>query len=277
MPQIIIDDEDAYGDHHHHHGGHHRDSSRRHRHHRHHSRWRRMCPCFGFRVRSSHRLRYAVGFVFLFLTAAFILYLLVTLSLPIIRPIYLFQLGLQPSTNPEFFFGVWGFCTSSAIELPTILTRNNGECSSLKLGYDIPQDLLDLTGYPSSVTDALVKTLTVLLILHPVSAGLSLLTLFFALFIRSQYFTITSLIVGIVTAVVGSVVLAADLALVIVANNRLKDALDGLVVIKFGAAVWMIVAAVALSWLGVIALSAIACRCCRIRRKHGWYGDGYYD
>ncbi|KAI0343683.1 hypothetical protein BDW22DRAFT_1356192 [Trametopsis cervina] len=233
-------------------------------------------------MHSTHRYRCAAGISFFVLIAAFVLYLLVALSLPVIKPIYLFQLNFatqpgQPETSiaTNFRFGVWGFCASSVLNAPTILT-NNGECTSPKLGYDIPPDILALSGYPTSVTTSLVKALTVLLVLHPVSAGLSLLTVFFSLFLRSQYFTILALITGILAAVVGSVVLAADLALKIIAGNRLQSALNGLLVVTFGDGVWMIVAAVALSWLGVISLSAVACRCCGIRRKYGWYEDGYH-
>jgi hypothetical protein len=280
MPEIIIEEEDPYYNRHH--RRHDSDYYRHHRHRRHHSRWRRICPCFDFRFRmhSTQRYRCAAGFTFFFLTAAFVLYLLVAISLPLIKPIYLFQLSFaadQPAaaTTPDFRFGVWGFCTSFPIGIPTIFT-NGGECTSPKIGYNIPQDVLNLTGYPPDVTDALVKALTILLILHPVAAGLALLTLLFSFFVRSQYFTVLSLITAIFTAVVGSVVLAADLALVIIANQRLRDDLNGLLTVSFGDGVWMIVAAVAMSWLAVIALSAIACRCCGLRRKHGWYADGYY-
>ncbi len=271
MP-IIIEEEEPYRHHHRHHSRHRR---------RHHSRFRRCCPCFGFRMHSAQRFRFAAGLSIFFILAAFVLYLLVTLSLPIIKQIYLFQLSFatpdgQVSSTPDFRFGVWGFCASTTVALPSIFTKDDGTCTSPKLGYDIPQDVLNLTGYPPDVTRALTKGLTVLLILHPVAAGLALLTLFFALFLRSQYFTVLALISGIVTAIVGSVVLAADLALEIVANDRLKDVLNGALSVEFGDGVWMIVAAVALSWLSVIALSSIACRCCGVRRKHGWYGDGYY-
>ncbi|KAI0090762.1 hypothetical protein BDY19DRAFT_734061 [Irpex rosettiformis] len=269
MP-IIIEEEEPYRHHH----------RRHHSHRRHRSRYR-CCSGYNFRMHSTERFRCAASLTFFLLLAAFVLYLLVTLSLPIIRQIYLFQLSFaaqngQASTTPDFRFGVWGFCASTPVAIPSVFTKDGGECTSSKLGYNIPQDVLNLTGYPPDVTNALSKALTVLLILHPVSAGLALQTLFLSLFIRSQYFTIFALISSIVTAVVGSVVLAADLALKIVANDRLKGVLNGALSVSWGDGVWMIVAAVALSWLSVIALSSIACRCCGVRRKHGWYGDGYY-
>lgn len=202
--------------------------------------------------------------------------------MPIIKAVYLFQVNFvtaagEPATSiaTNFRFGVWGYCASSVLNAPTILT-DNGECTQPQLGYTVPQDILNLSGYPAALTDAVLKTLTVLLVMHPVTAGLSLVTLFFSLFLRSECMNIIALIVGIVTSIAGSLVLAADLAIVIVANHKLHQELGNVLAVTFEDGVWMIVAAVALSWAGVILLSAIACRCCGIRRKHGWYGDGYY-
>ena len=173
-------------------------------------------------------------------------------------------------------FGVWGFCASSVLDLPTIFT-NDGRCTAPRLGYDIPSDVLALLGFPQAVAQALLEGLTVLLVLHPVAAGLAFGTLLFALFVRcSKGMTICALVLGVITSIVGSVVLAIDIALVIVAGDEIHKELGSMLDVAFGNGVWMIVAAVALSWLGVILLSAIACRCCGIRRKHGWYGDGYY-
>ena len=220
---------------------------------------------------------------FLILLAAFVLYLLPALSLPIIKPVYLLQINFntaadQPTTSvaTNLRFGVWGFCASSVLDLPTIFT-NDGRCTAPKLGYTIPQDVLNLTGFPPQVTQAVLEGLTILLVLHPVAAGIALAALLCALFLGSQFMTIFALILTVIGSIVGSVVLAADLALVIVANHKIHQELGNLLTVTFGNAVWMIVAAVACSWLSVILLSAIACRCCGIRRKHGWYGDGYYE
>ena len=219
---------------------------------------------------------------FIVLLCAFALYLLAALSLPIIKAIYLFQLNFTAANQPptsiatNFRFGVWGFCASSVLDEPTVFT-NDGECTKPQLGYTIPADILALAGYPPEITDALVKALTVLLVLHPTAAGLSFLTLLLGLFIRSHGITILTLVCCILTAIVGSVVLAADLAIGLVAEHKLKDEFGNLLQVTLGDATWMIGAAVALSWLGVIFLSAITCYCCGIHRKHGWYGDGYYE
>ena len=279
-PIIIEQDDGGYG---HRRRHHHDDYSRHHYHHR--SRWRSCFPCFAYRrpyIHSTQRFRGASVAAFLFLLAAFVLYLLAALSLPIIKPIYLLQINFataadQPATSvaTNLRFGVWGFCASSVLDLPTVFT-NDGRCTAPRLGYNIPTDVLTLLGFPQQVAEALLEGLTVLLVLHPVAAGIALAALLPSFFLRHTFATVLALVIAVIGAIVGSVVLAADIALVIVADHKLRDELGGLLTVSFGDAVWMIVAAVACSWLSVILLSAIACRCCGIRRKHGWYGDGYY-
>lgn len=233
-------------------------------------------------MHSTHRYRVASTAAVIAHVAAFVLFLLAAISLPIVKPIYLFQVQFNAENQPptsiatNFRFGVWGFCASSALDAPTILT-NNGECTKDQLGYTIPPDILSLSGYPPELSDAVVKTLTLLLVMHPISAGISLIALFLSLFLRSECMTILCLIATLISAVASSIVLAADLAIVLVAENKIKDALGPHVLdVTFGDAVWMIVAGVAMSWLGAILTSAIACRCCGIRRRHGWYDDGYH-
>ncbi|CAL1711370.1 unnamed protein product [Somion occarium] len=208
---------------------------------------------------------------FLFLLASFVLFLLVALSIPIIKAIYLFvfDFGTQPTQPPtsiatDIRFGVWGFCASSELNLPTVF-GNDGRCTPAHLGYNIPQDLLALTGHPE-LADTVLKGLTVLLILHPVCAGLAFIGMFTSLFLASHCMSILSLLITIVTAIVSSVVLAADLALTIVAKDRVSDLTSGIVTVGWGNGVWMVVAAVACTWMSVILLSAVACRCCGYRK-----------
>ena len=277
MPEIIIENDggDGYDDYSRHH-------PRRHHHHHRRRRGYRYC-CRLPRMHSTHRFHVANVLAVTALVFAFVLYLLPAISLPILKPVYLLRIDFatqpgQPATDvaTDLRFGVWGFCASSALDLPTILT-NDGECTPTRLGYTIPPDVAALAGFPAQVTTAIQETLTFVLVLHPVAAGLAFGTLLFALFVRcSKGMTICALVLGVITSIVGSVVLAIDIALVIVAGDEIHKELGSMLDVAFGNGVWMIVAAVALSWLGVILLSAIACRCCGIRRKHGWYGDGYY-
>ncbi|THH33033.1 hypothetical protein EUX98_g1145 [Antrodiella citrinella] len=208
----------------------------------------------------------------LFLLFAFALYLLVALSVPIIKPIYLFIFDFntqpsQPATSiaTDLRFGVWGFCASSVLDLPTIFT-NNGECTAPHLGYVVPPDVLALTGYPQ-IADVVLEALTVLLVLHPVCAGMAFLCMFTSLFLASPCMAVTSLIISIFTAIVGSVTLAADLALEIEARDKVGPLTNNAVTVGWGNGVWMILAAVVLTWISVILLSAVACSCCGYRRR----------
>lgn len=63
-----------------------------------------------------------------------------------------------------------------------------------------------------------------------------------------------------------SIVLAIDIALVVVADSKVKNMGDLRVKVSFGNAVWMILVAVALTWGAVISLSARACYCLGVRR-----------
>ncbi|TCD60790.1 hypothetical protein EIP91_009519 [Steccherinum ochraceum] len=198
----------------------------------------------------------------LFLLAAFALYLVVALSLPIIKPIYLFviKFNTQPNQPPtsiatDIRFGVWGFCASSVLDLPTIFT-NDGECTAPHLGYVVPQDLLALTGQPQ-LADAVLKGITILLVLHPVCAGLAFLCMFTSLFLASQCMQVLSLVISIFTAIVGSVTLAADLALEIEARQRVGPLTNNIVEVGWGNGVWMVLAAVVLS-VGVVIITIIA-------------------
>lgn len=97
-----------------------------------------------------------------------------------------------------------------------------------------------LLGISPSLVGALLKGLQVLLVLHPVSAGLSCLTFIQALFLGNHGVSVCALIIAILTAIISSVTLAADLALVIVAKSKVKDLTIAKFEVEFGNAVWMV-------------------------------------
>jgi hypothetical protein len=147
--------------------------------------------------------------------------------------------------------------------------NNAGECFGPKLGYTVPPDIIDQAsraGISSSVVDLLLHGLVVLLVLHPVAAGLSFLTFINSLFLGSHAVSIVALILSIITALVSTIVFAIDLALVLVAKSKVKSISVGNFEVNWGNAVWMVLAATILTWIAVILLSARACYCCGIRR-----------
>jgi len=202
--------------------------------------------------------------VFFFI--AFLLYLLVALSTPIIKSIYLFSLtftaedGDVPSavaTNIQF--GVWGVCAYSV--LPGFEV-----CYGPTLGYTIPEVILNLTGYPSLV-EGVVEGLTVLLVLHPVCAALAFVTMFTSLFLESHAASVISLIVSIITIILGCLVFAADLALVIIGRIKIPALTAFEYAVNWGPAVWMILAAVICLWTGMVLLSVVVCQCCGVGKE----------
>ncbi|KAI0359653.1 hypothetical protein OH77DRAFT_1420196 [Trametes cingulata] len=203
------------------------------------------------------------------LLAAFILFLLVGLSLPIIKSIYLFT--IEFATNPNLpvtsvatrlRLGVWGICAASALDPP-----GGGECFGPMLGYTIPQQVLDLTGFPALAQDV-GKGVTVLLVLHLVAAGLAFIGVFTSLFLESHTMCIISLVTTIFTLIVGLVVFGVDLALILIGKQRVGPLTDFNYVANWGPALWMVLAGVILSFVGMILMSVVVCECCGVGRKH---------
>ncbi|KAI0261267.1 SUR7/PalI family-domain-containing protein [Gloeopeniophorella convolvens] len=209
------------------------------------------------------------------LFAAFVLFLLVGLSLPIIKPIYLLQVdartsSLQPETSigTELRFGVWGFCATSDLNKPTLFS-NTGDCVGPQLGYTIDDSTISLVTDDTTFAHLVLKGLTVLLVLHPIAAGLAFLTLFPVIASCCVYHFfpwIMSLVLSVVTAIISTIVFAADLALVIVARDKVKDQSVVNVTVDFGNGVWMVLVGTVLTWLAMIMLAARLCRCCGYRR-----------
>jgi len=219
-----------------------------------------------------HRIISASSFVLLFIS--FLLFLLVALSLPIIKDVYLLTLKAtvnpnQPATSigTELRFGIWGVCVNSALDIPTLL-RNTGKCIGPQLGYSIPTEYLSLLNLSPSLVNILLKGVEILLVLHPVSAGLSFLTFIQALFLGHHGVSICALIMALLTAIVSSVTMAADIAFVVIAKRKLKDFTIAKFDVDFGNGVWMVVVAVFLTWITVIFLSARACYCLGVRKQH---------
>jgi hypothetical protein len=104
---------------------------------------------------------------------------------------------------------------------------NTQLCVGPRLGYSLsdPINIASFIGQPT-LTATVEKALTVILVLHPICAGLAF-TLFVLSWIKNHATGIVALINAILLAIVGSVSLAIDLALVVVAKNRVPDATSG--------------------------------------------------
>lgn len=146
----------------------------------------------------------------------------------------------------------------------------DGVCYGPTVGYKIPDSILQITGYPD-LAKAVLEGLTVLFILHPIVAALSFVGAATSLFLGTHAMLIISLVFTIVNTFLSSIVLAADLAINIIARDRVPGLTGGSFDVEWGNGMWLVLVGVVLSWLGVILLSIPVCGCCGVReRYHAW-------
>lgn len=155
----------------------------------------------------------------------------------------------------------------SALDEEEVHWNPQGLCFGPAVGYQIPASILQSTGYPQLAGD-IARALTILLVLHPVVAALSLVGAATSLFLHSHGMHIISLITTIINSFLSSIVLAADLAIAIIAGQKLPGLTGGIFDVEFGNAMYLAIFGVALSWLGVILLSIPVCGCCGMGE---WY------
>ncbi|KAH9942208.1 uncharacterized protein BXZ73DRAFT_97628 [Epithele typhae] len=209
------------------------------------------------------------------LLAAFILFLLVGLSLPIIKTIWIFHIKFITDPNDpvtsvatELRFGVWGICALSEL--------GNIECFGPMLGYTIPDEIAQLTGYPD-IVDAVAEGLLIILILHLVAAGLSLVGVGTSLFLESHGMCIVSLITSILTLLLGLAMFAIDLILILIGKQKISSLTDFNYEVNWGAGLWLVLAAVILSFIGMILMSIVVCECCGVGRRHRHHHHHHHD
>ncbi|KIJ31280.1 hypothetical protein M422DRAFT_53465 [Sphaerobolus stellatus SS14] len=210
------------------------------------------------------------------LFVSFLLLLLVSLSLPIIKALYLLQIQSNPASTVPLTnvatvlrFGVWGFCATSELDPPTLLT-NDGLCTHPRLGYDLDPAVLALTGHPQIAT-VVEKALAVVLVLYPIAAGLTFLALLCTFpAARVHACDIFALLMTIISALVTTIALGVVFGIVGVAKSRVGPLTDGLFSVSFGNCPWMVLTATILLWIAVVLASAVSCNCCGLGRRRSW-------
>ncbi|KAF9052968.1 hypothetical protein BJ165DRAFT_825879 [Panaeolus papilionaceus] len=115
---------------------------------------------------------------------AFLLLLLATVSTPVTKTIYLFQLAASASSN--FFksgvngsirFGVWGYCLSAIqVSVAGFNRSTDPRCSPKRLGYTFDSTISNALNI-DNIEDAISRTTTAALVLHPIATALTFLTL----------------------------------------------------------------------------------------------------
>jgi hypothetical protein len=157
------------------------------------------------------------------------------------------------------------FFPFKSIPGPSLNTTIDGECFGPQLGYTVPASVRELAGLPDAVINAVETSLRLILVLHPIAAGVALLTFISSLFLASHAISILTLFLAIITGIITTVVFGIDLALGIVVRDGLAVDQDFKFDVEYGDGFWMVLIAMILTWLAVVFLSARACYCCGVR------------
>lgn len=204
-----------------------------------------------------------VGFIVPFLIfVAFLLLLLVSLSIPIIKTISVLNIAANIQSgignagiSGGVKFGLWGYCVSDITASAFGFDQSRaGYCSKSKLGYDIDSQVLDTLGL-DNLDDIISHGLTFVLVLHPIACGLAFLALLFALmliFRPARLASAVALIFSVLAAIVATIAFAIDVALTTIARNKIGDATDGNLKVTYGAVPWMTLGAMVALWAATV-------------------------
>ncbi|OCF40056.1 hypothetical protein I317_06131 [Kwoniella heveanensis CBS 569] len=196
---------------------------------------------------------------FFFTFAGFLLFLLVTLSVPIIKTIYLLQVkgeagGRAAKIGMAANAGVFGLCYKGGqASILGFDYSSNAACTDASVGYEFDDTFLGLSD--NSGSRALIKGLTGSLILNVITcglAGISLVLSFFAWCCSSRAMEILTFISLIFAAFASWLSFALDLALALVTRNRIEDYTNDLFTGEIGNAVWIALG-------GAVALTLAIC------------------
>ncbi|KIM62419.1 hypothetical protein SCLCIDRAFT_119452 [Scleroderma citrinum Foug A] len=188
------------------------------------------------------------------LLAALIMLLLVTLSVPIIKTIYLFRLVAQDSiaivdasANATATFGVWGYCISAL-----------------------------QASQANSIANSISRTSTFVLVLHPIACGFTFVAYLIAVYTYIQRRHVSRISVKPLppillfisttfAAILSLVVFAIDAGVVGTLRKTVHDDTDGLVTLTWGNGIWVTLGA---------AIALVTCLFCQWRRfgccgRHG--------
>jgi len=206
----------------------------------------------------------------LFFTS-FLLLLLVTLSVPIIKSIYLFRIGADVSVGTGSFFsasaqsavdfGVFGWCSLPIVLKESVLTQKEpARCSGKHLGYTINPTIEQIlnTIDAKDLVDVIDKALTIVLVLHPIACGLTFIALLFTLYtsLRPQSQSSSGRISyaiasgsGILAATLTSLIFIIDLIFAAIVKSKIHKDTSGKAYASYGNAEWLVLVAAILLWI----------------------------
>ncbi|KAG8932365.1 hypothetical protein FRC01_014436 [Tulasnella sp. 417] len=226
--------------------------------------------------------RFVTPFLFFI---AWLFLLLVTLSVPIIKSLNLFHINADvevgvsiasASAKVAINYGIFGYCTSALnIQAGPFSQNTPAECSPKKLGYAIDPTVQRLLSavQADDIVDVINKTLTFVLVLHPIACAFAFIALLLALLAsfranvsKSRIPSLAASGVGIFAALITTIVFIVDVVFVSIVKSKLKDHTDGAATANYGAAVWLVLVAALLLWVASLGACCGMLRARRARR-----------
>ncbi|KAG8851198.1 hypothetical protein FRB91_008298 [Serendipita sp. 411] len=212
----------------------------------------------------------------LFFFAAFILLLLVSISLPIAKNIKYFSLNakfeagvIASGVTGGVSFGNWGWCTTDlVVRVLGISHTEPGECSKPKLGFKIDDRLVDLL-HLEGLQDAIDDGLTFALVLNPIACAIAFLAFLLAIWYASRKTRLSAFIgvgVSLLAAILTTIAFIIDITAMKIAKKNVEKISDNFSVV-YGQTTWMTLVAMILLWFGVFLFCIVGFRGRRQRRK----------
>ncbi|KDQ60710.1 hypothetical protein JAAARDRAFT_31686 [Jaapia argillacea MUCL 33604] len=215
---------------------------------------------------------------------AFLLLLLVSLSVPITKTIYLFRLvarvvegafGVNATATGSARFGVWGYCVSP-VDVSALGHSEStvAECSKAHLGLTFDSTLASAL-HVSNYQNLISRATTAVFVLHPIACGLAFLALLASLLMvlprrePSRGASILTLLLGILAAFVTTVIFLVDVIGIAIVRSKVHSATSGELTLSWGNAVWMVLGATIALWLSLLGACAGICGHRRRRSAKG--------
>jgi len=223
------------------------------------------------------------------LFVSWLLSLLVSLSVPIIHSIFLWDLKLHASADVLDFasadvagdikFGLWGYCVSQIKgSVLGFSDSTDAECSRASVGLHVDPTLAKLLDIQDA-ENTINSTLTAVLVLHPVTCALTFLALLAAIHAAvrpSRRGSLLTMIVAGLAALIGTIVFFIDVAVVAMSEKDLKKATDDILDITWGNAVWLALGAIIGLWAACVGSCFAICACGgRFSRRRQWDEEKY--
>ena len=202
-----------------------------------------------------------------FLLAATVLLIVVSISAPVVNDIALLKVKLANATDDHhsaLTFGTFGYCVTNT-------AAGHDVCTGAHIGYDPVAEILrvdsNIDDDFSSATTKAARTLTKIMILHPIAAGVAFLAFLLALGAGVIGSFLGSL-VSLVAFVIAAVVLITDFVLFSIVRKHINNTSSILgnnnsssssTHAKYGVALWLLLAAAICSLIGTVVVFLSCC------------------